>query len=122
MKIYTKTGDDGTTSLFGGKRLFKNNNRVDAYGNVDELNSCIGFTADHLEDSSTIEFLRSIQHILFIVGSHLATVDEKYIKTLPSISEAEILLLENKIDEYHETLPKMTHFILPGGHIKFRCK
>lgn len=117
MKIYTKTGDDGSTSIFGGDRVYKNHERVDAYGTVDELNSHIGFTADHLSDENTIQFLRRVQDRLFVIGSHLATIEEKFIKSLPVITEEDILALENKIDEYNETLPAMSHFILPGGHV-----
>jgi cob(I)alamin adenosyltransferase len=120
MKIYTKTGDNGSTSLFGGDRLYKNNPRVDAYGDLDELNSFIGLLADGIfedEDADTYSLLLSIQDQLFVIGSHLATVDEKYVAKLPSISEDDITLLESSIDLYNETLPAMTHFVLPGGDI-----
>lgn len=117
MKIYTKTGDDGSTSLFGGDRVYKNHERVDAYGTVDELNAQIGFTADHLSDENTIQFLRKVQDRLFVIGAHLATIEEKFIRSLPVISEEDILALENKIDEYNKTLPAMSHFVLPGGHV-----
>lgn len=116
MKIYTKTGDDGTTSLFGGDRIYKNHERVDAYGHVDELNSTIGWLADSINDAETAAFLRQIQNHLFVIGSHLATIDEKYIVTLPVITIQHISDLEHKIDLYNEVIPPMKHFILPGGH------
>ena len=117
MKIYTKTGDDGSTSLFGGNRIYKNNERVEAYGNIDELNAHIGYLIDSLIDQEIKNFLFKIQNNLFIIGSHLATVDKKFIKTLPIITEEDIVHLEQKIDLYNESLPVMKHFILPGGHL-----
>ncbi len=75
MKIYTKTGDNGSTSLFGGDRLMKSNARVDAYGNIDELNSFIGLLGDSIENSHVLNALRNIQEKLFVIASHLATVD-----------------------------------------------
>ena len=97
MKIYTKTGDNGSTSLFGGDRLMKSNARVDAYGNIDELNSFIGLLGDSIENSHVLNALRNIQDKLFVIGSHLATVDEAYKSKIPNILEEDILFLENQI-------------------------
>jgi cob(I)alamin adenosyltransferase len=116
MKIYSKTGDDGTTSLFGGDRIYKNHERVDAYGQVDELNAQIGLLADVIADQDTLPFLRKIQNHLFIIGSHLATIDEKYKASLPEITDQMIQEIETTIDHYNESIPPMKHFIIPGGH------
>ena len=123
MKIYTKTGDKGKTSLFGGTRVSKYNLRIEAYGTVDELNSHIGLVRDQNIDKKTSESLLKIQNELFTIGSMLATPPEK--ETLKSgkdrltiykISLDEILILEQEIDRMEKTLPAMTNFILPGGH------
>lgn len=116
MKIYTKTGDNGSTSLFGGDRLMKSNARVDAYGNIDELNSFIGLLGDHIDNPLLLNTLKNIQDKLFVIGSHLATIDEAYKSKIPEILEDDIVFLENQIDAYNGDLPVMTHFILPGGH------
>ncbi len=123
MKIYTKTGDKGKTSLFGGTRVSKYNLRIEAYGTVDELNSHIGLVKDQKIDNKTSTTLLKIQNELFTIGSMLATPPEK--ETLKSgkdrlaiykISLDEILFLEQEIDRMEKTLPAMTNFILPGGH------
>jgi cob(I)alamin adenosyltransferase len=123
MKIYTKTGDKGTTSLFGGTRVPKYHLRIEAYGTVDELNSYIGLIRDQKIDEHTSTILLKIQHELFIVGSMLATPPEKKVLkngkerlNIDKISKHSIELLENEIDTMNEQLPDMTHFILPGGH------
>lgn len=123
MKIYTKTGDKGTTSLFGGTRVPKYHLRIEAYGTVDELNSYIGLIRDQKIDEHTSSILLKIQHELFILGSMLATPPEKKVLkngkerlNIDKINQHSIELLENEIDTMNEQLPDMTHFILPGGH------
>lgn len=115
MKIYTKTGDDGTTSLFGGDRLLKSDIRVEAYGSIDELNSFLGLLILKVNQSEIKNYLTSIQHILFNIGSVIATVDEKYIAKLPPLHSSDIDSLEQSMDSMNEVLPPMTNFILPGG-------
>jgi len=115
-KIYTKTGDTGKTSLFGGKRVFKNHERIEAYGTVDELNSFLGLLRDSLEDASLIESLTRIQNKLFDIGSYLASPSQKASENV-AVKEANISWLEDKIDEMDSELPDLTNFILPGGHI-----
>jgi cob(I)alamin adenosyltransferase len=123
MKIYTKTGDKGKTSLFGGTRVPKYELRIEAYGTVDELNSYIGLLRDQKIEEHTSNSLLKIQHELFTIGSMLATPTAK--KTLksgkerlniPKISLEQILFLEQEIDRMEKELTPMTHFILPGGH------
>jgi cob(I)alamin adenosyltransferase len=123
MKIYTKTGDTGTTSLFGGTRVAKHHIRIESYGTVDELNAHIGLIRDQKIDAHTSEILIHIQNKLFTVGAILATPPDKEILkngkerlNISKISEEEIALLETEIDQMNESLPPMTHFILPGGH------
>jgi cob(I)alamin adenosyltransferase len=123
MKIYTKTGDSGTTALFGGSRVKKYNLRINSYGTVDELNSYIGLIKDQDISEYSKEALLKIQNELFTLGAMLATPPEKEtLKSgkerlnIPKINEDSILFLENEIDKMDATLPQMTHFILPGGH------
>jgi cob(I)alamin adenosyltransferase len=123
MKIYTKTGDNGTTALFGGTRVPKHHIRIDSYGTVDELNSWIGLLRDQESGSETNKTLMKIQDRLFTIGAVLATDPEKALLksgkqrlNIPKVSEDDILLLENEIDKMNDSLPPMTHFILPGGH------
>ena len=123
MKIYTKTGDKGTTALFGGTRVPKHHIRIESYGTVDELNSHIGLVRDQAIDRHHQEMLQHIQNKLFTVGAILATDPEKAILksgkerlNIPKISEADIVLLEQEIDTMNDALPPMTHFVLPGGH------
>ena len=115
MKIYTKTGDKGTTGLFGGARLPKDHVRIEAYGTVDELNSIIGIVRDHLENEDSKQVLSEIQNRLFTIGSNLASDPSKEMIT-PDILEADILLLENEMDNMESGLAPLKHFILPGGH------
>jgi cob(I)alamin adenosyltransferase len=114
MKIYTKTGDKGETSLLGGTRVRKSHQKLEAYGTLDELNSNIGLIASM--NSVYQVFLLSIQHKLFNIGSILAAEKELSFP-LPDISNEDILLLENEIDRLNERLPKLKDFILPGGSI-----
>ncbi|MGB5362848.1 MAG: cob(I)yrinic acid a,c-diamide adenosyltransferase [Aureibaculum sp.] len=123
MKIYTKTGDKGKTSLFGGTRVPKYDLRIEAYGTVDELNSYIGLLRDQKIDNHTSKSLLKIQNELFTIGSMLATPPAKEtLKSgkerldIPKISFEQILFLEQEIDLMEKELTPMTHFILPGGH------
>ena len=117
MKIYTKTGDAGSTSLFGGTRVSKHHIRIESYGTLDELNSWLGLIRDQLEDSDTSRELIRIQAELFTLGAELATEPEKSERLkIQTLGEREIQLLEESIDRMNENLPEMTHFILPGGH------
>jgi len=120
MKIYTKTGDKGSTSLVGGKRVQKHHPLVEAYGTVDELNTYIGLLRDNVEDTDTKANLISIQNVLFEIGAHLASDLENDMKNqskIPELKQNSIEFLEHKIDLMNNTLAPMTHFILPGGHI-----
>ena len=117
MKIYTKTGDKGTTSLIGGTKVPKSHLRIEAYGTVDELNSYIGLCKDLLADENSKFVFHKIQDRLFTIGSSLACDPEKETKMkIPDLKEADIALLENEIDKMSEILPAMKSFILPGGH------
>ncbi|HOK14677.1 MAG TPA: cob(I)yrinic acid a,c-diamide adenosyltransferase [Candidatus Kapabacteria bacterium] len=114
MKIYTKTGDNGTTSLFDGKRVRKDNLRVETYGTVDELNSIIGLALAFDIPAEMKNDLIKINNDLFILGSDLATPINNQVK-VNRIDEHHIKWLEQKIDEYSEILPPLRNFILPGG-------
>ncbi len=117
MKIYTKTGDKGTTSLFTGRRVSKHHIRIESYGTIDELNSHLGLLRDQDMDPHAKQTLMLIQEKLFTVGSILATEPDKDNRLkIPRISNADIELLEQEMDQMNEKLPEMTHFILPGGH------
>jgi cob(I)alamin adenosyltransferase len=116
MKIYTKTGDKGETSLFGGTRVSKSHERIHAYGTIDELNSFIGLVADQEVNRGRREFLRNIQNSLFVIGSSLAAdPDKKNIKS-PRIEESKITEMEKEIDLMENSLEPLKAFILPGGH------
>jgi cob(I)alamin adenosyltransferase len=117
-KIYTKTGDKGTTSLIGGTKVPKSHSRIEAYGSVDELNSYIGLCRDLITDKHLKDILREIQDRLFTIGSSLACdpIREPKLR-LPDLKEEDIILLENEIDAMNEKLPPMKSFILPGGHV-----
>lgn len=119
MKIYTGTGDKGKTSLFGGERVSKNNARVDAYGDIDELNSILGALAAYLPDEQgLIEELEQVQSDLMQLSAWLATTpDSAMIESLSEISEEQISFLEKAIDRLQKELPVLKGFILPGGHI-----
>ena len=117
MKIYTKTGDKGTTSLIGGTKVSKAHLRIEAYGTVDELNSYIGLCKDLLSDKKSIAVLQEIQDRLFTIGSALACDPEKETKMkTPDLKEEDVLLLEKEMDCMNDVLPDMKSFILPGGH------
>jgi cob(I)alamin adenosyltransferase len=118
LKIYTKTGDAGATSLIGGTKVPKSHIRIEAYGTVDELNSYIGLINDLIEDQPIKIFLKEVQDRLFTIGSSLACDPEKEpVMKIPDLKEEDVLLLEKEIDIMNEVLPPMKAFILPGGHI-----
>ena len=115
MKIYTKTGDDGTTGLIGGVRVAKSDPRIECYGTVDELNAAIGLAAV-IAGSALLEQLRAIQSDLFTLGSHLAVPEQSsHRDTLPRPEDSMITRLENQIDATTAGLPPLRNFILPGG-------
>lgn len=115
MKIYTKTGDDGTTGLIGGSRVLKSDAQIEAYGTVDELNAVIGLAAV-VAQTPLSEQLRRVQGELFVIGSHLATpVGNRKQSSLPPIQTDIIRALETEIDQTEATLPPLKNFILPGG-------
>ena len=116
VKIYTKGGDKGETSLLGGTRVLKSHDRVEAYGNLDELNSFIGLIRDQEIHIHYRKVLTRIQENLFIAEALIARDPEKEIQPLPILKEEDILLLENEIDQMNEDLPPIRNFILPGGH------
>lgn len=123
MKVYTKTGDKGTTALFGGTRVPKHHLRIESYGTVDELNSHVGLIRDQEIDSHYKAILAEIQDRLFTTGAILATPPDKEVLksgkqrlNIDRISDTDIQLLENEIDVMDAQLPQMTHFVLPGGH------
>ncbi|MEP7197759.1 MAG: cob(I)yrinic acid a,c-diamide adenosyltransferase [Saprospiraceae bacterium] len=117
MKIYTKTGDKGTTALFGGKRLSKDDIRVEAYGTVDELNSNLGLLIANVIEVSILTELSKIQNELFVLGSHLASDPSKLNLKLPELKAKNILDLENSIDQMDKQIPELRFFILPAGSI-----
>lgn len=114
MKIYTKKGDKGTTSLFGGASIGKNSLRIKAYGTVDELNSILGIVLTYSLSERGEAILQELQNQLFVLGADLATLPSKKAK-IDRIGKKEITQLEEWIDELDEQLPKLTAFILPGG-------
>jgi cob(I)alamin adenosyltransferase len=116
MKIYTKTGDEGTTSLWGGRRVSKAHLKIDAYGTVDELNAYIGLLGDQEVNFSKRPVLKEIQDRLFTIGSLLAMDSEKEMSKKPDLLVEDLSLLENEIDQMDENLPPLKNFILPGGH------
>ncbi len=117
FKIYTKMGDNGTTSLIGGTKVPKSHLRIEAYGTVDELNSYIGLCLDLLPDEAGKKVLSEIQDRLFTIGSSLACDPEKEPGlALPDLQEEDVELLEKEIDRMTSELPVMKSFILPGGH------
>lgn len=116
MKIYTKTGDKGTTALLGGARVPKSALRIEAYGTIDELNAYIGLLRDQEVNGKRVDFLYDIQNKLFSIGSLLAAQPGKRLDYLPEISEDDTGALESAIDDMNASLPEMKNFILPGGH------
>lgn len=127
MKVYTRLGDKGQTSLVGGKRVAKSDLRLDVYGTVDETNSVIGLVVCEIKLEQKragltagdydllLSHLSKIQHSLFDVGSHLACDDEKMREKMPVVSDSDVTELEKWMDLYSEGLPELKHFVLPGG-------
>lgn len=116
MKIYTKTGDTGQTSLFGGKRLSKDDMRIEAYGTVDELNSFIGLLNASFIEATQNYMLTEVQKRLFTIGANLASDPEKKLLT-PDIKAEDISALENAMDAMDQLLEPLKNFILPGGDV-----
>ena len=118
LKIYTKVGDKGTTSLIGGTKVLKSDLRIEAYGTIDELNSYVGLCNDVLIDEHSKKILKEIQDRLFTIGSSLACDPEKEPKMkIPDLKEEDVSLLEKEMDQMNEIIPQMKSFILPGGHV-----
>lgn len=118
IKIYTKTGDLGKTSLIGGTKVAKSHIRIDAYGTIDELNAYIGLVSDHTTDELSKIMLKEIQDRLFTIGSSLACDPEKEpLMKIPDLKESDIRLLETEIDQMNDQIPAMKFFVLPGGHV-----
>jgi cob(I)alamin adenosyltransferase len=115
MKIYTKTGDKGFTSLIGGTRVPKSHIRIESYGTVDELNSYIGLIIDQDIAAHDKKILKEVQDRLFTIGSSLASDPEKSRMIIPDLNNEDIELLEKEMDKMNEQLPELRHFILPGG-------
>jgi len=116
MKIYTKTGDQGYTSLIGGTRVPKHHLRIESYGTVDELNSHIGLIRDQPIAEHHRDVLKQIQDRLFTIGASLAADPEKSRMVIPDLHLEDIELLEKEMDAMNEQLPDLKHFILPGGN------
>jgi len=116
MKIYTKKGDEGRTSLIGGTRVYKDHLRIEAYGTVDELSSHVGLVRDSIEIDAVRNVLMEIQERLFTIGASLAADPEKSTMKTPDLTENDITHLETEIDKMNEELPDLKNFILPGGH------
>lgn len=116
MKIYTKTGDKGTTSLLGGTRVSKGHHRIETYGTVDELNSWMGLLRDDSPTAERKQLIAEIQERLFTLGSHLALDDDQSKIKVPDLKQEDIQLLEDAMDAMDAKLPALKNFILPGGH------
>jgi cob(I)alamin adenosyltransferase len=116
MKIYTRTGDKGKTSLIGGRRVGKTDKRVEAYGSVDELMSQLAVVCDSTNDAELKNNIILIQNRLMTISAHLASDNKKNNEKMPVISEEDIFFLEKQIDIMDKEIPELDHFILPGGH------
>ena len=116
FKIYTKGGDKGETALLGGTRVLKSHGQVEAYGTIDELNSYIGLIRDQEINSHYKKVLQKIQENLFVAEAWVASDREHQHNNLPVLKEEDLVQLENEIDEMNQSLPELTHFILPGGN------
>jgi cob(I)alamin adenosyltransferase len=114
IKIYTKTGDKGSTSLFGGTRVPKSHLRIESYGTIDELNSTLGLAIDSIDESEQKKLMLEIQHRLFTIGANLASDPEKDMNT-PDLQTEDVTILELAIDKMNAELPELKHFILPSG-------
>src|ERR1700743_397908 len=115
MKIYTKTGDKGYTSLIGGTRVPKHHLRIESYGTVDELNSYVGLIRDQDISGHDKQILKEIQDRLFTIGSSLAADPERSKMIIPDLNAGDIELLEKEMDNMNDEFPDLKHFILPGG-------
>ncbi|HAL65675.1 MAG: ATP/cobalamin adenosyltransferase [Bacteroidetes bacterium 38_7] len=115
-KIYTRTGDEGETSLIGGQRVLKSHERIEAYGTLDELNAFIGLVADLCEDIQAKQLLVLIQGNIFTIESHFAASSPAFQENLPKLAESDIEMLEIEIDRMNKDLPSLDSFILPFGH------
>lgn len=118
MKVYTKTGDKGETSLLGGTRVPKHHLRIECYGTVDELNSWVGLVRAGFNEADTQTILDKVQNNLFVAGSHLATDPAKTNVKIPLLEEQDILDLEHSIDAMDKVLPPLKNFVLPGGSVE----
>jgi cob(I)alamin adenosyltransferase len=116
-KIYTKTGDKGKTGLIGGKRVSKGELRIEAYGTVDELNAWIGLLRDTTEQEERKVFLKDVQDKLFTIGAEMASETKLADEPIHNLTEEDVDVIENKIDEMNLHLKDLRHFILPGGHV-----
>lgn len=116
LKIYTKTGDQGLTSLIGGTRVPKSSLRIECYGTVDELNSYLGLVRDQEVNAGRRDLLKEIQDRLFTIGASLASDPEKSKMKIPDLHAEDVALLEREMDRMNESLPELRVFILPGGH------
>lgn len=115
MKIYTRSGDEGKTALFGGRRVGKDSARIEAYGTVDELNAHLGYAGATAANQEIREYITSMQHELFLLGSDLATPIDMETAEVPRITEEHVRRLESLIDTLEERLQPIRYFILPGG-------
>jgi len=116
-RIYTRTGDKGETGLVGGARVSKDSLRVEAYGNVDELNSVLGIVRAFLNDRELEDLLAEIQNDLFVIGSDLASTANARQRNIPRVSSERIIAMERTIDKFEAELTPLKAFILPGGGI-----
>lgn len=119
LKVYTKTGDKGTTSLVGGVRVLKTDERIEAYGTADELNSHLGLLASLMDEGGDKQMIESIQNKLFVVCSYLATdQSQTALSNFSIVTDADVKLIEDEIDKIQEIIPRQNNFILPGGTYK----
>ena len=114
-KIYTRSGDQGETSLIGGTRVLKSHDRVEAYGDIDELNSFLGLLQDHIPNTAHTDFLLQVQKNLVVIESLIAADPDKPIPEVPALDPGAVDMLEKEIDQLSAELPPLTSFILPGG-------
>jgi cob(I)alamin adenosyltransferase len=116
MKIYTKTGDKGTTSLIGGKRVPKNHIRIEAYGTADELIAHMAYLRDSISEKEHRDFLLLLLDDLMVVSSILATDDKEFFEKLPKLSAQSAVKIESEIDRLEKKLTPLKSFVIPGGH------
>ena len=116
LKIYTKLGDKGETSLLGGSKVPKYHDRIEAYGTLDELNSFVGLVRDHLDHTEIVDFIKHIQDRIFTIEAHLAAETRQASDHLPKMKEGDITDVEKAIDRMEAELPPISNFVLPGGH------